>query len=322
MIRYMAIRSGQTVLLLVGLSIILFLLMQAIPGDFFSEAQLNPNLSPQTLHSLRSQYGVDRPLASRYGHWLVSVLKGDFGYSLAYNQPVARLILPRLANTLVLAAPALLVCWIVALLMGVLLAGYGGRWVTRLFSAGTSVLLATPDVLLALVALLFAARTRIFPAGGMASPNVENMGLFAHGRDLAWHMALPVTVFVFSSLAPILRHVHAEMKEVLESAPVRAAEGHGIPYLKILFCYALPAAANPLISLFGVSFGLMFSVVMVVEIVLSWPGLGPMLLEAILARDMFVTMGGVLISALLLVLGNFLADVLLYVSDPRIRVRT
>jgi peptide/nickel transport system permease protein len=322
LIRYIGARLGQTLLLLVGISILLFLLMQAIPGDFFSEAQLNPNLSPETLHSLRLQYGLDKPFPARYGHWLASVVRGDFGYSLSYNQPVARLILPRLANTLLLAIPSLVVCWLIALFLGVLLAGYGGGWATRIFSLGTSTLLATPDVLLALVALLFAAKTRLLPAGGMSSPSAEGAGFFGQLKDLIWHMVLPLTVFVLSCLAPILRHVHAEINKVLESPHIRAAEGHGLRRWRILFGYALPAAANPLISLFGLSFGLMFSVVIVVEIVLSWPGMGPMLLEAILSRDMFVTMGGVLVTALLLVSGNLLADLLLYVSDPRIRVRT
>jgi len=315
-------RLAQTVLLLFGLSIILFLLAQAVPGDFFSESQLNPSISADTLHSLRAQYGLDRALVVRYGHWLASVMKGDMGYSLAYNQPVSRLLLPRLANTLLLAIPSLLACWLLALVLGVLLAGYGGKWGERVFSFGTATLLATPDVLLALITLLIAARTRLFPAGGMHSLATADAGAFARARDLSWHLVLPGAVFVLSSLSPILRHVYAEMREVLESPHVRAAEGHGIPRLRVLFGYALPAAANPLASLFGLSLGLMFSVVLVVEIVLSWPGLGPMLLEAILARDMFVTIGGVMLSALMLVLGNLLADVLLYLADPRIRVQS
>jgi peptide/nickel transport system permease protein len=202
------------------------------------------------------------------------------------------------------------------------MAGYGGKWGERVFSLGTATLLATPDVLLALVALLIAARTRLFPAGGMYSLAAAGAGAFARARDLSWHLVLPGAVFVLSSLAPIVRHVHAEIKEVLESPHVRAAEGHGISRLRVLFRHALPAAANPLISLFGLSLGLMFSVVLVVEIVLSWPGLGPMLLEAILTRDMFVTIGGVMLSALMLVAGNLMADVLLYVVDPRIRVQS
>ncbi len=320
MILYLAKRLGQTFLLLLGVSILLFVLTQAIPGDFFSEAQLNPNISADVLHSLRSQYGLDRPLPVRYGRWLAALIKGDMGYSFSYNQPVTRLLLPRLANTLVLAVPALLVCWAIALVAGVLFAGYGGRWTSRAFSFGTSMMLATPDVLLGLAALLFAARTHLFPTGGMTSVGVK-AGLLPAAKDLLSHLVLPSAVFILSAVAPILRHVYAEMKQVLQSPHIRAAEGHGIPRLRLLFRYALPAAANPLISLFGLSFGLMFSVVLVVEIVLSWPGLGPTMLEAILARDMFVTLGGVLLSALLLVTGNLLADILLYVADPRIRVQ-
>jgi peptide/nickel transport system permease protein len=321
LIRFISRRLAQTVLLLFGISVVLFLLAEAVPGDYFSEAQLNPNISADTLQALRSHYGLDRPLVVRYGYWLASVARGDMGYSLAYNQPVSQLLFPRLGNTLLLAVPALLTCWVLALVLGVLLAGYGGKWSERVFSLGSSALLATPDVLLALLALLIAARTRLFPAGGMHSLATADSGRLSSARDLAWHLFLPGCVFILSSLAPIVRHVHAEMKEVLQTPHVRAAEGHGISRLRVLFRYALPAAANPLVSLFGVSVGLMFSVVLVVEIVLGWPGLGPMLLEAILARDMFVTIGGVLLSALMLVLGNVVADFLLYAIDPRIRVQ-
>jgi len=127
-------------------------------------------------------------------------------------------------------------------------------------------------------------------------------------------------VLIVGSLAPILRHVRSTMLEVLDSHYIRAAEGHGVGRLTLLFRHALPAAANPLISLFGLSTALLIAGSMLVEVVLSWPGMGPMVLEAILARDMFLVVGAVLLSTLFLIGGNFIADILLYVFDPRIRV--
>ena len=319
MIRYLARRAGHGLLMLVGISILLFLLFQAAPGDFLSDARMNSQISAETLAQLRAQYGLDQPLPVRYWQWIKSSAKGDFGYSFAYNTPASTLLWPRARNTLLLSVPALLISWLVAVPLGVLAAGWRGRWADRLFSGGTSTLLALPDVLVALLALLIALRTGMFPVGGMTSINAQDQGTWAWLRDLSWHMVLPVAALVIGSLTIILRHVRASVSEVLESSYMRAAEGHGLPRYKLLFGYALPAAANPLISLFGLSVAMLLSVSLLIEVVMSWPGMGPLLLEAILARDLFVVIGAVMLPTVFLVVGNLLGDVLLYAFDPRIR---
>jgi peptide/nickel transport system permease protein len=319
MIRYLARRAAHGLLMLFGVSILLFLLFQAAPGDFLSDARVNPQISAETLANLRFQYGLDKPLPVRYWQWLKSSAQGDFGYSFAYNTPVSALLLPRARNTLLLSIPALLISWLIAVPLGVLAAGWKSRWVDRFFSGGTSALLALPDVLIALLALLIALKTGIFPVGGMSSLNAQDQNTWAYLRDLAWHMLLPLAALVVGSLAIILRHVRNSVGEVLESSYMRAAEGHGLSRFKLLFGYALPAAANPLISLFGLSVAMLLSVSLLIEVVMSWPGVGPLLLEAILARDLFVVIGAVMLSTVFLVAGNLLGDVLLYAFDPRIR---
>lgn len=319
MIRYLGRRAAHGLLMLFGVSILLFLLFQVAPGDFLSEMKVNPQISADTVATLRVQYGLDQPMPVRYWQWLKSSAKGEFGYSFAYNTPASTLLWPRARNTLLLTVPALLISWLIAVPLGVLAAGWKGRWADRLFSAGTSVLLALPDVLIALVALLIALKTGIFPVGGMTSVDTQDQNTWAWLRDLGWHMILPVTALVIGSLAIIVRHVRASVSEVMESSYMRSAEGHGLPRLKLLFSYALPAAANPLISLFGLSVALLLSVSLLIEVVMSWPGMGPLLLEAILARDLFVVIGAVMLSTIFLIAGNLLGDVLLYAFDPRIR---
>jgi peptide/nickel transport system permease protein len=319
MIRYLARRATHGLLLLFGVSILLFLMFQAAPGDFLSEVRLNSQISPETVANLRAQYGLDQPLPLRYWKWVQSSARGEFGYSLAYNTPASTLLWPRARNTLVLSVPALMISWLIAVPLGVLVAGWKGSWADRLFSGGTSLLLAFPDVLIALLALMIALRTGIFPVGGMTSVSAHDQSFWAGLRDLGWHALLPVAALVVGSLTVILRHVRASVSEVLESSHIRAAEGHGLPRFKLLFCYALPAAANPLISLFGLSVALLLSVSLLIEVVMSWPGIGPLLLEAALARDLFVVIGVVMLSTVFLLAGNLLADVLLYIFDPRIR---
>jgi peptide/nickel transport system permease protein len=138
-------------------------------------------------------------------------------------------------------------------------------------------------------------------------------------RDIALHMELPVVALVLSLLPTLVRHVRGAVADVLHTPFLRAAASHGIPRHTLLYRYALRAAANPLISLLGFSVGALLSGSLLVEVVMSWPGLGPLLLEAILARDLYTVIGGVLCSTIFLIGGNFLADVLLYWADPRIR---
>ncbi|HET9183192.1 MAG TPA: ABC transporter permease [Candidatus Angelobacter sp.] len=319
MIRYLLRRLGHAIFLLFGVSLLLFFLMQLAPGDFFSTARLSGSISPASIHALRTEYGLDKPLPVRYLRWLNSVGHGDFGYSFAYNMPASALLLPRARNTLLLTVPCLLISWIIAVPLGVLAASRRGGWLDRFYSGGTSALLGMHDLLLALLALLLALRTGAFPTGGMMSLDAAG-GLWANWKDVLWHMALPAIVLIVGSLAPILRHVRSTMLEVLDSHYIRAAEGHGVGRLTLLFRHALPAAANPLISLFGLSMALLIAGSMLVEVVMSWPGMGPMVLEAILARDMFLVVGAVLLSTIFLIAGNFIADILLYVFDPRIRI--
>ena len=319
MIRYLARRVGHGVLMLLGVSILLFVLLQAARGEYLSDLKLNAQISAETLASLRGQYGLDQPLPVRYWKWIESSAKGDFGYSFAYNTPASTLLLPRARNTLLLTVPAVLISWLIAVPLGVLAAGVKGRWVDRFFSLGTSTLLALPDVLIALLALLLALKTGLFPVGGMTSLSTEQQNTWAQLRDVAWHMVLPLSALVIGMLALVLRHVRNSVREVLDSSYMRAAEGHGLPRLQLLFGYALPAAANPLISLFGLSVALLLSVSLLIEVVMGWPGIGPLLLEAILSRDLFVVIGAVMLSTVFLLIGNLFADILLYAFDPRIR---
>lgn len=312
-------RVVHGLLLLVGVSILSFILTQLSPGDFFQEMRLNPRISPQTIAALRARYGADAPLPSRYFRWLISALQGDLGYSFAYDCPVVTLLRPRLVNTLILALPAALVAWLIAMPIGIWTAARRGSWADRLAAAGASTLLAIPDLVLALALLLLAVRTGLFPTGGMFSVGHADLTPWGRARDLALHMFLPGAALVLGAFPTLVRHVRASMIEVLDAPFVRTALAHGIPRRRILWRHVFPAAANPLISLFGVSLGALLSGSLLIEVVMSWPGLGPLVLEAILARDFYVVIGAVMISTAFLLAGNLLADLTLYAADPRIR---
>ena len=312
-------RIAHGLLLLLGVSILSFVLTQLSPGEFFQEMRLNPQISPQTIAALRARYGMDQPLASRYFHWLTSALRGDLGFSFAYNCPVGSLLRPRMVNTLILAVPATLLAWLIAIPAGAWTAAHRGSWADRIAAAGTSTLLAIPDLVLALALLLLAVRTGIFPTGGMFSVGHADLSPWGKARDLALHMFLPGAALVLGALPTLVRHVRASMIEVLDAPFVRTALAHGIPRRRILWRQVLPAAANPLISLFGISLGALISASLLIEVIMSWPGLGPLVLEAVLARDVYLVIGAAVLSTAFLVAGNLFADLMLCAADPRIR---
>jgi peptide/nickel transport system permease protein len=317
--RYLAIRFLQGIFLLVGASLLSFVFLELAPGDFFQEMRLNPQVSPNTIARLRAEYGIDKPLPMRYARWLASAAHGDFGFSLAYGSPVAPLLLVRARNTLLLTGTATLLAWALAISLGVFCAARPGSWLDHGCSVVTSTLLAVPELLLGLALLALAVRTGWFPAGGIVSPGFEDFSEWQQIKDFLWHLVLPVVVLVLGSLPVLLRHVRAALLEVLDSSFIRAALGHGIPPRRILWFHAVPAAINPLVSLFGFSLAALLSVSLLTEVIMSWPGLGPFLLEAVLAHDVYVVVGAVTFSTLFLLAGTALADLLLFACDPRIR---
>jgi peptide/nickel transport system permease protein len=305
--------------LLFGVSLLTFALLSAAPGNLFDELKLDPQISPDTVTALKAEYGVERPWLMRYAYWTSSALRGDFGYSLSYRCPVGKLLWPRVRNTLFLTMLATLLSWMIAIPWGMFEATRRGQWIDRVGGGITATLLALPELVLGLLLLLLAARTGWFPAGGMLSTNAGDATVARNAWDLVRHLMLPVIALALGSAPLLIRYVRSAVASVMDMPFVEIARGHGISPSRIVFRHALPAAANSLISLFGFSLGTLLSASLLIEIILSWPGLGPLVLEAMLARDTYVVMAVVMLSAVFLILGNVLADVLLYWSDPRIR---
>jgi peptide/nickel transport system permease protein len=319
-VKYISRRLVHAALLLLAISFLSFGLSQLAPGDYFDEMRLNPQISPLTIDGIRSQYGLDRPFPVRYGLWLQSIFKGQFGFSFASGAAVGPMLWVRARNTLLLTGTATLLAWGLAIPLGMWSALKRGQLIDRACGLATSTLLTIPELLLFLCLLLFAVRTGRFPAGGMISAGGDSLDSWTGARDIAFHLLLPAIGLAIVTLPALIRHIRSAMIEALEAPFIRAARGHGISRLRLLFRYALPVAANPLITLAGLSVATMLSASLLVEVVLSWPGLGPLMVEAILARDVYVVIGIVMLSSMFLVAGNLLADLLLFASDPRIRV--
>jgi peptide/nickel transport system permease protein len=289
------------------------------PGSFFDEMRLNPQVSPETIAALRSRYGLDQPLLVRYERWIKAAVRGDLGYSIAYNAPVAPLLWSRAKNTLVLSVSALFLTWIISLPLGVWTGERPGGLLDKLITLASSFLISVPELVIAVALLAVAVRWRFLRVGGMMSAGFEDLSAWAQLRDAALHSALPVFILVLCETAVIVRHVRASVIQVLQTPHVQAARGYGTKRSRLLFRHVLPVAANPAISLLGFSLAGLLSGSLMVEVVCGWPGLGPLILEATLARDLYLVVGGIIFSAIFMVGGNLVADLLLFVFDPRIR---
>lgn len=316
---YFLQRLLRSVLLLLGVSMLCFLFTEIAPGSFFDEMQLNPQISRETIATLRANYGLDRPLTARYFHWMSVALRGDLGYSIAYNMPVTPLLWTRAQNTLLLTIMATLLTWLIGVPLGLWTASSQGKLVDKVASPMVSFLLSVPEIVLAIGLLAVAVRWRIVPVGGMASLGSNDLSTWGKIEDVALHLLLPAAILILGGVAIVERHVRASVLEVLDTPYIQAARGLGIGRARLLFRHVLPVAANPAISLFGFSLAALLGGSLIVEVVTGWPGLGPLILDATLSRDLYVVIGAVMFSAAFMIAGNLIADVLLLVSDPRIR---
>lgn len=318
-IRLILTRLLQAIPTLLIISAISFALIGTAPGDALSGLEQDPRIRPETIAKLRQEYGLDRPLIVRYGSWLKGVLSGDLGASLTEKLPVTTLIGQRLVNTLKLSLSATLLALIVALPLGMLAAVRRGSWLDRISGWLALMSVSTPRIVLAIVALLLAARTRWFPIGNVRSLNVANDWSLLSLLDGMHHLVLPAIVMSLPLAAVYLRQMRAGMIETLQADFVRTARAKGLSESAVVLRHAARNALNPLITLFGYAIAALLSGSIIVETVMAWPGLGQLAVSAVRGRDVPVLMGIVLLTAVMMIVGNLIADVLHFVADPRLR---
>ncbi len=302
--------------LLLGISLISFLLLELAPGDYFTQLQQDPTISRETLARLRQEFALDKPVLVQYGHWLANICRGNFGRSIAYRIPVMDLLLPRLFNTITLSAAALMLSWLIAIPFGVFAARKPGGWFDRSLGFVSFAGMAVPEFMLAFLAIYLAAKTGAFPVGGVGGYDLEGWEAVS---DYMTHLLPPTIVLAIGSVAYIQRLMRSNVIEELGRDYVRTARAKGLPASRVLWRHAVPNALNPMITLFGMQLSAVASGAALVENVMAWPGLGRLLLEATLSQDLYVVMASLLFGSLLLVAGNLLSDIALAVLDPRIR---
>ena len=307
--------------ILFGVSLITFLLMSLTPGDYYTTLSQNPQISPEKIAELRAKMHLDQPWYVQYFYWLKNALKGDFGFSIAYKIPASELIFGRLWNTFVLSFCATVVAWFVAVPLGIWAAVKKDSWADRFCSFIAFVGLSIPEVLLALLALMLAASTGWFPVGGAQSALYDLMSPGEQFQNRLHHLILPTLVLAASELAGIMRQMRSNLLDTLRAEFVTSARAKGLAEGWVVYKHALRNAINPLLTIFGYSLAGLLSGAFIVENVMAWPGLGRLTMEALFAKDYQLVVASVVMATGLLVVGNFIADLLLAGSDPRIRLK-
>ena len=322
---YLLRRILGAIPLVLGVATLIFFVLNLAPGDP-AAMYSNPNLPVAVIEQLRRNLGLDQPIYIRYFKWLGSFFTGHFGYSFAQGRPVLDILLEALPATLILAFWALIVVFVLGVAIGIYQAVRQYSVADGVLSVSSLFFYSMPSFWLGLMLmLLFSLKWHewglpfALPATGMTGVDYDYLSFGHKLLDRAAHLVLPVTTLSLVLAAGIARYTRGQMLEVIRQDYIRTARAKGLPERTVILKHALRNSMIPVITLFGLYLPLLFSGAVFVEVIFSWPGMGRVIVDAILQRDYPVVMATSFLFALMTVFGNLIADVLYAVADPRIR---
>ena len=332
MLTFMVRRTLLAVLSLFAVSIITFAIVQMPPGDYvdgyiqnvyvvLSSAPVSTADLAEVAAAMRVRWGLDRPIYIQYFTWMWHNLQGDFGMSMVHTRPIRDVIGDRVLMTVILAVSTVMFTWVMAVPIGIYSAVRQRSVEDYTFTFLGFIGLATPDFMLALVMMYFAFVWFDFDVGGLFSREYQGASWsLAKVWDLAQHLVIPVIILGTSGTAGLIRIMRANLLDELRKPYVVTARAKGLPEVRVVMKYPVRVALNPLISTVGYILPFLISGSVIVSVVLSLPTVGPILLAALLAQDMFMAGVLILFLALLTIIGTLVSDILLVLVDPRIRI--
>jgi len=325
MTRYIIRRLFGAIPLVLGIATIVFFVVNLAPGDPAMRF-MNPNISPEALEQIRTNMGLDDPVPVRYVKWMGALAQGDLGYSFTANRPVLSIIREILPNTLILSVAAIGLAFVLGILLGIAQAIRQYSLMDSVLSVVALFFYSMPSFWLAIMmVIVFSLLANewgwpiAFPASEMQSVDYPFMGGWEKIKDRAAHLFLPAMSLALVLAAGIARYTRGSMLEVIRQDFVRTARAKGLSERAVIMKHALRNALIPVITLIGLYLPFLFSGAVFIESIFAWPGMGRLVFDAITQRDYPVIMGGTLVFANMVVLGNLTADVLYAVVDPRIR---
>ncbi|MGK7928064.1 MAG: ABC transporter permease [Spirulina sp.] len=318
---YILKRLLQALLTLLLASVLSFAIVQLAPGNYLDTLKEDPTISEETIAQLTARYGLDRPVWIQYWTWLAGVIRFDFGRSFVYSRSVSSLIFERMGNTLLLALSSIVVTWAIALPLGIIGAVKQNQLLDRVLRILSYIGQGFPSFITALL-LLFVAQllSPLLPVGGMTSINHNELSFLGKIFDIAWHMILPTIALSITSFAGLQRLTRGSLLDVLRQEYIQTARAKGLSEDRVMYVHALRNAINPLVTILGFEFASLLSGSFIAEYFFNWPGLGRLILQALRNQDLYLVMASLMMGAMMLIIGNLLADLLLRVVDPRIQL--
>lgn len=316
MLNYTIKRLLQAIPLLIGVSVIGFGMMHLAPGGPLAVYTLNPTISAQDLDRIEKAFGLDQPIHVQYAKWAYGMFTGNWGNTFFGGRPVREVIFERVPATVLLMGSAFALAILLGLLIGILGAVRRYSIFDYLATTGAMVALSFPTFWFGLMAIfVFAEKLGWLPSGGMFTLGVEEDLL-----DLLRHLVLPVVVLALVLVAQWSRYTRSSFLEVINQDYIRTARSKGLSGGKILFRHAFPNALAPLVALIGVQLPWLLSGALVTETIFSWPGMGRLFVDALKVKEYPILMGLVMVTAVTVIIGNLLADLVNSLIDPRIRL--
>jgi peptide/nickel transport system permease protein len=316
MIKFILKRILQAIPLLAGVSIIGFGLMHLAPGGPLAVYTLNPTIQAQDIERIKTALGLDQPVHLQYFKWALGMLQGTWGHTFFGGRPVLEVILERVPATVVLMGTSLSLAIIIGTLVGMLGAVKRHSVFDHLATTGALVALSFPTFWFGLMAIfLFAVQLHWLPSGGM-----WELGNEGELGDLLRHLILPALVLAFVLVATWSRYARSSFLEVIHQDYIRTARAKGLLEREVLFKHALPNAVVPLIALLGIQLPTLFSGALVAETIFSWPGMGRLFVDSLTMKEYPTLMGMMMFTAVLVIIGNLLADIGIALVDPRVRL--
>ncbi len=319
---YILKRLINSIFLSLAIASSVFILLRILPSASFSDIYLNPRLSEDIILKIRASYGLDKPLIVQFLNWLKEILTGNLGFSFIYRKPVISCIIDAFGPTLMVGIPAIIYSFGFGVLLGVKLAQNRGKPIDRITNTLLLILYSIPSFWLGIILILiFSYTAGIFPPSGLHSFNFNEMRFFEKIFDTLWHIFLPALTLGIPPMASIARFTRNTMLNVLSQTYIKTAKAKGLDERSIFYRHILPNSLLPVITLFGLYLPLFLAGSIVVEEIFSIPGIGKLTVDSIFQRDYPLTVGITLFVSFIVIVGNFISDILYSIFDPRIRLR-
>lgn len=316
--KYIGKRLLQAVIILLGVSVIVFALVNFIPGDPYS-GMYSPDIPTEEIEAKLDELGANDPIPIQYVKWLGRALTGDLGYSIWYKEPVISVILGRLGNTALLACSSILVSTLLGITVGIYSARHRKGLVDNVSTVMAFTALSIPSFFFGMILIkIFGVDLQILPISGMVTVGKENITGAARAADIARHMVLPTVVLGLMNAATMLRYTRSSMVDIQGMDFIRTARAKGLPERKVIYKHALKNALSQIITVLSLQIPGLLSGSLLTETVFLWPGVGRLNFEAVNHRDYPLIMGIVLILASFTLIANLIADISYAAIDPRV----